>query len=142
MSFVIATLLLALCLLICVFALIMGGEAERIGAGIIIANLVAGVVNERWVHNDLAHLAIAGVTALVLLAVAVRYASLWLGSVMLLYALQFALDAYYIVLDQKRDALFMFANNVLFSTVTLSLAVGTAFTWRRRARLANEAPAV
>lgn len=142
MSFVIATILLALCLLICVFALIVGGGSEQIGAGIIIANLVAGVINERWLHSDLTHLAIAGVTALVLLAVAVRYASLWLGGVMLLYALQFALDAYYMVLGQKHDTLFLVANNVLFSTVTLCLAVGTAFTWRRRVQFANRAPAI
>jgi uncharacterized membrane protein (GlpM family) len=141
MSFVIATILLVLCLLICVFALIKGGQAERIGALIIIANLIAGVVNGRWLHDDLVHLAIAGVTALVLLAVAVRYASFWLGGVMLLYALQFALDAYYIILEQKRDDLFMVVNNALFSAVTLCLAIGTALTLRRRAELAKQTPA-
>jgi hypothetical protein len=136
MSFVIGTILLVLCLLICVFALIKGGAAERIGAGIIIANLVAGVVNERWLHVDLVHLGIAGTTALVLLAVAVRYASFWLGGVMILYALQFALVAYYIILEQKRDVPYVIINNVLFCAVTLCLAVGTALAWRRRGRLA------
>ena len=137
MSFVIGTILLVLCLLMCVFALAKGGQAERIGAGIIIANLVAGIVNERWLHLDLVHLGIAGVTALVLLAVAVRFASLWLGGVMLLYAMQFALIAYYLVLEQKRDFVYVVTNNVLFCTVTLCLAVGTALAWRRRIQLAS-----
>jgi len=141
MSFVIGTILLVLCLFMCVLALAKGGMAERIGAGIIIANLVAGVVNERWLHTSMVHLAIAGVTALVLLAVAVRYASLWVGGVMLLYALQFALDAYYIVSEQKRDAIYVVTNNVLFCTVTLCLAGGTALAWRRRVRLRATATA-
>jgi len=141
MSFLIVTILLVLSLLICLCALIKGGEAERVGAGIIIANLLVGTVNERWLRADLVHLVIAGVTALVLLAVAVRYASFWLGGVMLLYALQFALDAWYMVLERKRDALYMVGNNMLFFTVTLCLAVGTALAWRRRGRLADSAAA-
>lgn len=137
MSFMIATILLVLCLIICAIALIKGGGAERIGAGIIIANLIAGVVNERWLHVDLVHLAIAGVTAVVLLAAVLRYASFWLGGVMLVYALQFALEAFYMVLEKKRDLFYIVANNSLFFTITLCLAVGTALTWRRRIQLAK-----
>lgn len=140
-SYVIGTILLVLCLLMCVFALIKGSEAERTGAGIIIANLVAGVVNERWLHAGVVHLGITAVTALVLLAAAVRYASLWLGGVMVLFALQSALEAYYLILEQKRDMIYIAANNVLFCTVTLCLAVGTALAWRRRSQLARGAAA-
>jgi hypothetical protein len=129
-----ANLLLLFCLLTCAFALVKGGVTERIGAAIILANLVAGMANEIVLRNQLATLAIDGVTALALLPVAVRYASVWLGGVMLLYGLQFAFQAYYFVIERPRDELYMVLNNTNFVALTLCLAVGTAVAWRRRVR--------
>ena len=42
-------------------------------------------------------------TALCLLVIAVRYASFWLGGVMLLYAAQFSLHAFYLVTSRPID---------------------------------------
>jgi hypothetical protein len=76
-----------------------------------------------------------------LLVIAVRYASFWLGAVMLLYALQFALHAVYYVVERPRDSLHVILNNLDFFAVCVCLAAGTAVAWRRRLRLAT-APAV
>lgn len=134
MLFAISNILILFVLVTCVFAFARGGPAERVGAAIILANLLAGMVNEAQLHDQLITLAIDGLTALALLVVAVRFASLWLGGVMLLYALQFGLDAYYLVLDHPRDDLHIILNNIDFFGVSLCLGSGTALTWRRRRR--------
>jgi hypothetical protein len=134
MLFAIAYALLAFIAITCLFAFVRGGIAERVGAAIILANLLAGVLNEAAFHYELATLATDGLTALALLIVAVRYASFWQGGVMLLYALQFALDAYYLVLERPRDNLHVILNNVDFFGVGLCLGIGTFLSWRLRRR--------
>lgn len=134
MLFVIANILLLFVLFACLFAFAKGGVAERAGAAVILANLLGGMVNEAQLHDQLITLVIDAVTALALLALAVRYASFWLGGVMLLYALQFGLDAYYLVLGQPRDDLHIMLNNIDFVAVSACLGTGTALAWRRRRR--------
>lgn len=129
-------------LLICLFAFLKGGPAERIGAAVILANLLAGLATEAFIRTQLVVLSIDGLTAVVLLVLAVRFASLWLGAVMLLYALQFGLQAFYLVMERPRDVLHVVINNVDFFSVSLCLAAGTILAWRRRARLAGERAAV
>jgi hypothetical protein len=136
MLFAISNILILFVLVTCLFAFAKGVAAERLGAAVILANLLAGVVNEAQLHDQLITLAIDGLTALALLVVAVRYANFWLGGVMLLYALQFGLDAYYLVLDHPRDNLHVILNNVDFFGVSLCLGTGTAVAWRRRGRAA------
>jgi hypothetical protein len=126
--------LLAFSLAACLFAFIKGGMAERIGAGVILANLIITVANEYLFQNQVMGLAIDGLTAFALLALAVRYASLWLGCVMLLYALQFTLHAFYLVSERPRDMLHVVVNNVDFFTISLCLVIGTAVAWRRSLR--------
>jgi hypothetical protein len=118
--------------LICVFAFSKGGWAERIGAAVILANTLAYIVNETTVHNPLANLFIDALTAVAFLAVAVRYASFWQGAVMLLYAMQFSLHAFYFVLERPRDMLHVIVNDVVFFAILACLAAGTALAWRRR----------
>jgi hypothetical protein len=130
------SVLLVLILVICLFAFVKGEMAERIGAGIILANLVAGMANESLFHSQLITLCIDGLTAFALLPIVLRYASLWLGAVMLLYAAQFALHAFYFVAERPRDTLHIVLNNTNFVAVGLCLAVGTAGTWVRRHRRA------
>jgi hypothetical protein len=129
-----AAALLAFSIAACLFALVKGGVAERIGAGIILANLVAGEVQEALYHNQILVLCIDGLTALALLGVAIRYASFWLGGVMLLCGLQFALHASYFVLERPRDSLHVAINNTNFVAIAVCLAAGTALAWRRRVR--------
>jgi hypothetical protein len=136
MLFAISNILILFVLITCLFAFARGGPAERVGAAVILANLLAGVLNEAQLHDQVVTLVIDGLTALALLVVAVRYANFWLGGVMLLYALQFGLDAYYLVLDHPRDNLHVILNNVDFFGVSLCLGAGTALTWYRRRRAA------
>jgi hypothetical protein len=134
-SYLAAILVLVFSLLACVFALAKGGTQERIGAAIILANLVATSVNETLIQSQQVLLAIDALTAVALLPLTLRYASIWLGAVMLLYGLQFALHAYYFVLEQPRDALHITINNANFLAISVCLAAGTAMSWRRRQSL-------
>ena len=112
-------------------ALSKGGWAERIGAAIILANTLAYVVNETRFHSPIASLVIDALTALAFLGVALRYASFWQGAVMLLYAMQFGLHAYYFVLERPvRDTLLhAVVNNTIFFAILACLTSGMAARW-------------
>jgi hypothetical protein len=138
MLFAIATDVLAL--LSCVFAFVKGGRAERVGAAIIFANLIAYVIAETQFHLQVVNLVIDALTAAALLAVALRYASFWQGAVMVLYAAQFSLHAYYYVTERPRDLLHSVVNNTIFFVICGCLIIGTAVTWRRRVKTAEIAP--
>jgi hypothetical protein len=134
--------LIAFSVLSCIFAFIRGAEPERIGAGVIFANLLLTLGGQAFIPEpetafSVAQLTLDAVTALALLVLAVRYASLWLGAVMMLYALQFALHAFYSVTERPRDMLHAIVNNVDFFAVSLCLVIGTAASWRRRVRAAS-----
>jgi hypothetical protein len=126
----------------CVFALVKGSNAERMAAGVIVANMVVGygvhaLLPDAWssflLVND-------GLAAAALLVLAIRYAAPWLGGVMFFYTAQFALHSFYIVQSlPTATAFYADLNNLNFAGVTLCLIVGTAFTWRRRVRLARQA---
>ncbi|HZZ33673.1 MAG TPA: hypothetical protein VFE10_16955 [Phenylobacterium sp.] len=128
---ILADTLLVFIFLTCLLAFVKGGAPERIGAAVILANLVIGAANEALGQDQRIVLCIDGMTALVLLTVAVRYASFWLGGVMLLYGVQFALHAFYFVLERPRDSLHVAVNNGNFLAIGLCLAAGTAMNWMR-----------
>ena len=132
---------LAFCLGSCVFALLKGGTPERIGALIILANLIATAANENLLQDQRILLTIDAVTAVALLPLTLRYASVWLGVVMLLYGLQFGLHAFYFVLERPKDALHVAINNSNFCAILRSLGFGTVQAWRKRGRLRTPAPA-
>jgi vacuolar-type H+-ATPase subunit I/STV1 len=133
MAFALGNILLALFLVACLFAFLKGGAAERYGAAIILANLITYSINELSGQSQIVSLAIDALTAVLLLAVAIRYASIWLGAVMLLYALQFGLHGYYFVLEKPRDIAHVIINNTLFCGICLALVLGTLSNWRGRA---------
>ncbi|WP_293904613.1 hypothetical protein [Phenylobacterium sp.] len=138
-SYALAIVVLVFSLASCVFAFAKGGTQERIGAAIILANLLATAANETLLRDQRILLAIDGVTALALLPLTLRYASGWLGAIMLLYGAQFALHAFYFVLERSKDLLHVAINNVNFFAISLCLAGGTALAWRKRARRARVA---
>lgn len=131
-------IVLALTLLtlgICLLALWKGGQAERIGAGLILANaLLSSVGDLLFPHMDLAVLWLVGdgLTALGLLIVAVVYASFWLGGVMILYAILFTLHSFYFVTNREVDLFHARVNNLDFLGISICLAIGTIIAWRRR----------
>jgi hypothetical protein len=120
---------------ICLFAFWKGERAERIAGGLILANLALSVAGDFVFGRamPLVQLVGDGVTALGLLALALRYASLWLGGAMLLYAVQFSLHSFYFVTNRPVDVLLAVINYFDFMGVLLCLAVGTAISARRRA---------
>lgn len=120
---------------ICVFALWKGGQAERIGAGLILANALASSIGDLLFPNS--NLAVVwlvgdGLTALGLLIVAVVYASFWLGGVMILYAILFTLHSFYFVTDREVDLFHARVNNADFLGISVCLAIGTIISWRKR----------
>lgn len=125
---------------ICVFALLKGGQAERYGAALILVNaLVSSVGDLLFPKADLAVFWLIGdgLTAFGLLIVAVIYASFWLGGVMILYAVLFALHAFYFVTNKPVDLFHAQVNNADFLAISICLAVGTIIAWRRRAAAAQ-----
>jgi len=132
--------LIALTLGISLFALWKGGPAERLGGAVVGANVVLSIISGLVLPEavqTLARLTLDGVTALCLLVIAVRYASFWLGGVMLLYAAQFSLHAFYMVTSRPIDLLHIKINNGNFLGISICLAIGTAVAWWQRARGAN-----
>jgi hypothetical protein len=130
---------LILTLAICLLAFWKGGSAERIGAAVILVNLLVSVADQYLVPETLrpvTQLVVDGLTALGLLVVAVRYASFWVGGVMLLYGIQFTLHSFYFVTDRPNDLLHAVVNNLDFLGVSVCLGIGTLIAWRRRARAA------
>jgi hypothetical protein len=125
----------------CAFAFWKGGQAERLGAAVILTNLALS-----WAANGIHYrafyevfgLVLDGLTAVVLLVIVLRYASGWLGAVMLLYGLQFTLHAYYFVTQRPFDHLHAVVNNSDFMGVVWCVVIGTALAWRKRVRLARQ----
>ena len=127
--------LIALTLGISLLALAKGGPPERLGGAVVGANVllsIAGGLVLSQSAQPIARLTLDGVTALCLLVIAVRYASFWLGGVMLLYAAQFSLHAFYMVTSRPIDLLHIKVNNANFLGVSVCLAVGTVVAWRQR----------
>jgi hypothetical protein len=119
------------------FALWKGGASERTAAGIVAANLATGLLIAEFLEPNQASLrfGLDGLTALALLAVTLRYAAPWMGVMMLLYAGQFSLHAFYLATDRDQtDYLHALINNINFSATVWCLIIGTAVTWRRRRR--------
>jgi hypothetical protein len=129
---------------VCVFALWKGGPAERRGATVVIVLSLL----ERLLHAfpqpwwPIISLCGDALTALGLLLIAVRYASLWLGGVMLLYAAQFTLHSFYLVTDRSSDTpLHIVISDINFAAILVCLTAGTAMAWRGRRAVNRQAPA-
>lgn len=132
----IVQLLIVFGLASCLLALWKGGPAERLGAGFILGNMALGRALGAAPESlgptlDLVNDALIAVA---FLALTLRYGAVWLGVAMLLYAGQFALHSYYVVLDLPNDRLHARVNNLIFVSVILCIVVGTVNAWRRRAR--------
>jgi hypothetical protein len=128
----------------CLFALAMGGAAERYAAGVIILNMVLEYAVRKLFPDAASSFKLLndGLAALVLLVLAVRYAAPWLGGAMFFYAAQFALHSYFLVLDlPTASAVRIHLNNFNFAGITCCLIAGTFMTWRRRVRRQRAAAA-
>ena len=134
--------LIALTLGISLLALWKGDFAERVGGAVVGANVVLSILSGLLLPESaqaLARLTLDGLTAISLLIITVSFASFWLGGVMLLYAVQFSLHAFYIVTSRPIDLLHIKINNVNFLLISICLAVGTGVAWWHRKRAASAA---
>jgi len=129
--------LIALTLGIALLALWKGGPAERLGGAVVGANLVLSILSGLLLPDaaqPIARLTLDGLTALALLVITVSYASFWLGGVMLLYAVQFSLHAFYMVMSRPVDFWYALINNLNFFGISTCLLVGAIVGWRQRLR--------
>lgn len=119
------------------FAFWKGGAAERWAAGVVVANVLIGMVVQGVLpqYEDVIRLCNDGVAAAALLFITVRYGALWMGGVMLFYAAQFTLHSYYLVTERNpHEYLHALINNVDWNGVIWCLIIGTAVAWRQRLR--------
>jgi hypothetical protein len=131
----------ALCALGAMFALWKGGTAERAAALVIIANILIGEIGSYLApsNSDLIRFVNDGLTALVILGITIRYGALWMGGVMLFYAVQFSLHSFYLVTGRPRDFWHAVINNVDFNGIIWCLIIGAAVAWRGRVKAASAA---
>lgn len=129
-----------LCLGGCGLAFAKGGPAERMAAGVIVANIAAGYLVKSLFPGAVESFRLVndGIAAVALLVLAVRFAAPWLGGAMFFYAAQFALHSYLLVIGETGvSTLKAQLNNLNFIGVVFCLIAGTVVTWRRRVRKAR-----
>ena len=116
------------------FAFWKGGPAERATALVVVVNIAIGQ-SAMWLAPQLdsvIRLVNDGVTALVLLAITLRYGTPWMGGVMLFFAAQFSMHSYYLVMNRPNDYLHALINNIDFSGIIGCMIIGTFVSWRKR----------
>ena len=140
-------------LLIFGLALMKGGAAERLGAALMIADwllslgssLLAGQQIIEHVKIVPANLAvfIDFFFSLGLLALALRFAKLWLGMALLLQGMMLAVHALALSADAPGFIIYATFLNATTTLLLFSLLAGTLGAWRKRAlrsRRASRAP--
>ncbi|HEY9217247.1 MAG TPA: hypothetical protein VIO94_04305 [Phenylobacterium sp.] len=119
---------------VCAFALRRGGAAERMGATMILAVAVIALIIDALAPSNIQgvlHLVNDAALALGFLAIAIRYASLWLGAAMLFQSVQFSLHAYYFLGHRPADQFYSNVNNINTLGVLACVFAGTLITLRR-----------
>jgi hypothetical protein len=119
------------------FAWWKGGPAERMGATFNVSVGILVMVTDTILQPDIrpmVALALDAGLAIGFLALAVRYASLWLGGAMMLQAVQFSMHAFYLVSERAPDATHARINNIDSYGIVACIMVGTALTWRKRVK--------
>lgn len=137
---IIARVQLVAVFIICGWSLWKGGLAERLGSSVLLANTLLGVAIAYVLGptgNPVVKLTLDGLTAFVFVALTIRFTSNWLGAVMLLCGAQFALNAFYFVMEKSRDQLYVKTNNAIFLFVCISLAAGVIGHLRAQKALAH-----
>ena len=123
--------------LTCVFAWVKGATPERLGATWLLLLNLAGdaVIAVTYPHApQVVMFSLDLLLALGLLALAVRYSSLWLGAAMILQSM--ALLAHAIRLGQEGVDTYtwMIFNDLITQAMQACLVAATALSWRARRR--------
>lgn len=124
------------------FAVWKGDAAVKLGALIFFA---LNVVNIPPISHLLAGDAVEAVlmtedlvASIGFLLIAVRYANLWVGGVMLTQAAEFSLHAYYLVTERPHDVLHAWLNNTGNWVSLVCIIGGVVLAMRRRLAAARE----
>ncbi len=119
------------------FALWKGSSVERIGAGILLANVALGMFAPAFLPDSISpifRLINDALTAVAMLGVTLFYTSPWLGGALIFYAAQFTLHSYYFVVHKPVDRFHAMVNNANFMGIILCLTIGTILAWRARVK--------
>src|SRR4051794_25620842 len=88
------------------FAAWKGNLGERYAAAVVVANMAIGLSGQ-WLFGlgnvEVIRFCNDGLAAVILLIITMRYSALWMGGVMLFYAAQFSLHAFYLVTERSQD---------------------------------------
>jgi hypothetical protein len=129
-------------LVVLALAWFRGGQPEKLGATLKVITSAAALAAHHLLKQDsisVALLTVDGLLAVGFLALAIRYASLWIGAAMLLQAGQFSLHAWYLVSALSRDRFYAIVNNLVTIGILICILVGTVIAWRRRSRAERRA---
>jgi len=127
--------------ILAVFALAYakGGTAERFGAGLTLVLALAFQVVNIGVEpaaRGVPHLVLDGVLAVGFMVLTLRYASAWLGLVMVLQGVQFSLHAFYFVTHESPGLAYAIVNNLVTWGTLLGVLWGVVAYWRQQVRSA------
>jgi len=125
---------LVLSVIIPIWAILKGGEAERISALILLVSVSVSWPTYYFYslpYTAVTLLAIDGLTALGFLFVALTYQHLWIALIMFCIAAYFSLHAYYLAAARPLDQDFANFTNLATLLILLALAQGV---WSSRRR--------
>lgn len=122
----------------CLYAWLKGAAPERLGAALLLLATIAGFVIDHALPpavRTTPTLVGEGLLALGFLALAIRYASLWLGGAMILQGIQFSSHAFYLVMERDHDWVAAAVTNLVTFGIIGCILIGTTMTWRRQRAL-------
>ena len=129
----------------CVFCWWKGGKAERWGAGLIFGAFICDTLIGVVTYPNTPHLPafiVDFVLACSLLALAIRFNSIWLGAAMLLQGLELAWYAFQSTSEGFNWRQYAHWANIQTALMLLSLVAGSVASWRRRVIIRRKALAV
>ena len=136
----VAQLLWIAILAVCALSYLKGGAAERWGAGLTLVLALAFLAVNIGVPpsgRSVPHLMLDGVLAVGFMVLTLRYASAWLGLVMVLQGVQFSLHAFYFVTHKTPGLAYAMVNNLVTWGTLLGLLWGVLAAWRLQRRSAG-----
>lgn len=136
----VAQLLWIAILAVCALSYLKGGAGERFGAGLVLLLAFASLAVNVGVpasQRSVPHLMLDGVLAVGFMVLTLRYASAWLGLVMVLQGVQFSLHAFYFVTHKTPGLAYAMVNNLVTWGTLLGVLWGVLSHWRQQRRAAT-----
>jgi hypothetical protein len=124
------------------FSLWKGDRAVRLGALINLALNVTAIPPFRHAiagdAGEVAGILVDLMASICFLVLAVRFANLWIGTVMIVQAGEFSLHSYYLLMERPRDSVHAWLNNIGEWIIVACIVAGTIGAIRRRQATARE----